>query len=83
MAAKKQRCVIKFLNLKKLSPTEIHVELIATLGDCAVSYDIVKRWCREFKCGRETCEDEHGGGPSTAVSTEENVKKVLDLILND
>lgn len=75
--------MIKYLLKKQLSPKEIHADLTVTLGDSAVSYDIVKRWCREFKCGRETCEDEHGGGPSITVTTDENVRKVHDIILKD
>lgn len=83
MDPKEQRCVIKYLVKKRLSPTEIHADLTATLGDLAVSYDIVKRWCREFKCGRESCEDEHAGGPEIQVTTDENIQKVHNLILQD
>jgi [histone H3]-lysine36 N-dimethyltransferase SETMAR len=77
------RAVIKYLLKKNLSPTEIHADLQHTLGQSAPSYDIVKRWCREFKCGRESCEDAHGGGAPTTATTQENVNKVHDLIMKD
>ena len=48
-----------------------------------MSYSIVKRWCREFKCGRTSCEDEHGGGPPRTVTTPENINKVHDIVLQD
>lgn len=78
-----QRAVIKYLQKKSLSPSEIHQDLVSTLGDSAVSYEIVKRWCREFRCGRTSCEDEHAGGaPKTAV-TQKNIDRVHDLVLQD
>lgn len=78
-----QRAVIKYLRLKEMTPTQIHQNLVDTLGESAVSYDIVKRWCREFKCGRQSCIDEHAGGAPITVTTQENVKKVHDLVLQD
>jgi [histone H3]-lysine36 N-dimethyltransferase SETMAR len=78
-----QRAVIKYLCLKQMTPTLIHQDLVDTLGKCAVSYDVVKRWCREFKCGRQSCTDEHAGGAPTIVTTQENVKKIHDLVLQD
>src|SRR5688500_13819373 len=77
------RVVIKYFQLKKMSPTEIHADLQNTLGQSAPSYDVVKKWCREFKCGRQSCEDEHGAGPSKTVSTPENINRIHDLVMND
>ena len=48
-----------------------------------MSYEIVKRWCREFKCGRTSCEDEHAGGPPTTVTTQENINRVHELVMQD
>lgn len=78
-----QRAVIKYLRLKQMTPTQIHEDLVDTLGESAVSYDIVKRWCREFKCGRQSCTDEHAGGAPITVTTQENVQKVHNLVLQD
>lgn len=54
-----------------------------TLGESAVSYDTVKWWCHEFKSGRTSCEDEHRGGPPVTVTTDENINKVHDLVMQD
>ncbi|PSN34943.1 hypothetical protein C0J52_23548 [Blattella germanica] len=58
-----------------MSPSQIHEDMTATLGDPCKSYGIVKRWCREFKCGRTSCENEHGSRHVT-VTTPENINKV-------
>lgn len=78
-----QRAVIKYLQKKGMSPSQIHEDMTATLGESCVSYSIVKRWCRAFKCGRTSCEDEHGGGPPRTVTTPENINKVHDIVLQD
>ena len=75
--------MIKFLQIKGMTPTQIHQDIVATIGESAVSYDIVKRWCREFKCGRTSCEDQHAGGPPVTVTTDKNIKKIHDLVLQD
>ena len=70
-----QRAVIKFSQINGTTPTQIHQDIVATIGESAVSYDVVKRWCREFKCGRTSCEDQHAGGPPVTVTTDKNIKK--------
>ena len=77
-----QSAVIKYLQKKGMSP-QIHEDMTATLGESAVPYDIVKRWFHTFKCGRKSCEDEHGGGPPETVTTPENINKVHDIVLQD
>lgn len=74
---------MKYLLNKDLSPKDIHVDLVNTLGESALSYDIVKRWCREFKCGRESCEDDHRSGRPKSAATPENVNKVQELVMKD
>jgi len=77
------RAVIKYLRLKGLSPHQVHDDLVQTLGASAPSYSTVKKWHREFSCGRSSCEDQHRSGrPSTAV-TQENIEAVEKLIKND
>ena len=78
-----QRAVIKYLQKKGMLPSQIHEEMMATLGESAVSYGIVKRWFRTFKCGRMSCEDDHRGGPPRTVTTPENINKVHDIVLQD
>ena len=77
-----QTAVIKYLQKKGMSP-QIHEEMTATLGESAVSYGIVKRWFRTFKCGSTSCEDWHGAGPPRTVTTPENIYKVHDIELQD
>lgn len=77
------RCVIKYLCLKKMSTKEIHTDLVETLGDSAPPYSTVARWCKEFKLGRTSTEDEHREGRPTSSLTEENVKKIEDIVLAD
>lgn len=56
-------------------PTKIHQNIRATFGEFAVPYGIVKRWCRQLKCGRTSCKNESGDGPSKTVPTAENINK--------
>lgn len=77
------RAVIKYLCLKKMSTKDIHSDLVETLGDSSPPYSTVARWAKEFKLGRTSTEDEHREGrPSTSL-TEENVKKVEEVVLED
>ena len=63
METVEQKAVIKYLQKKGMCPSQIHEDMTATLVESAVSYGIVKRWFRTFKCERK--EDEHGGGLQT------------------
>ncbi|XP_046976362.1 histone-lysine N-methyltransferase SETMAR-like [Vanessa cardui] len=77
------RAVIKYLCLKKMCTKDIHCDLMETLGESAPPYSTVARWAKEFKLGRTSTEDEHREGrPSTSL-TEDNVKKVEDIVLAD
>jgi [histone H3]-lysine36 N-dimethyltransferase SETMAR len=83
MDSVEQRAVIKYLQIKGMTPTQIHQDIVTTIGESAVSYDVVKRWCREFKCGRTSCENQHAGGPPVTVTTDKNIEKVHDVVLHD
>ena len=43
--------VILYLGLKGLSPKEVHEDVVATLGEGALSYSMVKKWTTEIRCG--------------------------------
>lgn len=46
--------VIKYLGRNSLSPKAMHEYMVEVLGDDAVSYQVVKNWSREFRCGSAT-----------------------------
>ena len=69
--------------MKKVTPTEIHTDLQGTLGGSAPSYSTVKKWCREFGCGRESCEDGARSGRPVEVSTPENINNIHHLVMAD
>jgi histone-lysine N-methyltransferase SETMAR len=77
------RAVIKYLVKKGKKAKEIFEDLAETYLNFSPSCATVKRWTRLFQQGRESIEDDpHPGRPQTVV-TEENVKKVENLILQD
>ena len=50
--------------------------------DCP-SYEVVKHWCRQFKCGRLSIHDEpRSGRPSTSCE-HDMIQKVEKIILED
>jgi histone-lysine N-methyltransferase SETMAR len=77
------RAVIKYLVKKGKCAKEINEELLATYQQCSPSYATVKRWTRLFKDGRGSIKDDEHPGPSCTVVTEENIKKVEKLVLED
>ena len=78
-----ERAVIQYLHKKGLTPKDIHNDMVATLGKDAPSYDTVKRWEAEFKCGRQSLEDDPHPGRPVTVATPEMVSKVHDIVMTD
>lgn len=77
------RAVIKFLTKQGKSQKIIHEEMVAVYKDSAPSLSTIQKWASVFKRGRESIEDDpRSGGPVNATS-EENVKKVEKLVLED
>lgn len=57
--------------------------MVVVYQDFAPSLSTVQKWSSEFKRGREGIEDDpRTGGPNTAA-TEENVKIIAKLVLQD
>jgi len=78
-----KHAVIKYMFLKGMSGKAIHDDMLATLGDSAPVYSVVKIWLAEFKRGRNSVEDEHYlGCPKDAASTE-NFQIVNDKLKED
>jgi len=55
--------------------------MLATLGDDAPSYSVVKNWVAEFKRGRNSVVDEHRSGRPKDASSTENVQ-IVNAMLN-
>jgi hypothetical protein len=78
-----QPLFIQYLFKKRLTPNEVHKDMLTTLGESAPSYTTVKKWVAEFKLGRESIEDDPCTGWPTTSTIEENFAKVCDLIMGD
>ena len=78
-----ERAVIQYLHKKGLTPKDIHNDMVATLGKDAPSYATVKRWVAEFKCGRQSLEDDPPPGRPVTVAKPEMVSKVHDIVMTD
>ena len=77
------RAVIRFLNAKSLNPTEIHKELQSVYGEHVISRTQVYHWCNLFEAGNSDLTDREGRGRSITATSEDNVKRVDELIRQD
>ncbi|XP_076053595.1 protein GVQW3-like [Oratosquilla oratoria] len=77
------RAVIRFLYLKGRTPQETFDEMKETYGDDAPSYDLVKRWHREFKHGRNSVETAPRPGRPPSAIDEAPIRQVEAAILED
>lgn len=78
------RSIIKFLHLKRKTPTEIKAELDSVYGKkAAPSFSTVKSWVAEFKRGRTSLVDEDRSGRPKTATTEEIIEKVHKLVIDD
>lgn len=83
MEKEQYRSVIRFLFLEGKTRSEIKERLDAVYGDSSPSMATVKNWFNEFQRGRTSVfDDPRPGAPKTAT-TEENVKKINNLVLAD
>ena len=67
--------------LQKNKPKEIHEELVATLGDNALSYATVKKWAALFKAGWESVDDDSQSSRRTSAVTDESVKDLEKFVM--
>ena len=65
--------VIRYIGLKGLTPKEIYEDMVVRLGDNASSCSMVKKWDAEFKCGRDSLEDDPRQRRSVTVTTQETM----------
>jgi len=77
------RGVIRFLQAKGNTPSEIHRELVAVYGDQVMSKKQVWVWCKAFNEGRFDLADEPRVGRPRSSTSDENVIRVDGLIQED
>jgi histone-lysine N-methyltransferase SETMAR len=77
------RAVIQFLTLEKTPPKEIHERMLKVYGNDCPSYSTIKNWAAEFHRGRNSLEDEERSGRPCEAVTEENVRAVEELVMED
>lgn len=56
------RSVIRFLSAKKVTPIEIHRQLVEVYGEKCMDIKNVRKWSREFNFGRTNVHDEERSG---------------------
>ncbi|GFV35689.1 histone-lysine N-methyltransferase SETMAR [Trichonephila clavipes] len=78
-AACEIRCVIRFLNAKKVKPIEIYRQICEVYGQNAMSDSMVRRWVRQFNEGRSEVHDEERSGRPSLI-TEELVHAIDEKI---
>lgn len=69
-AACEIRSVIRFLNAKKVKPSEIYRQICEVYGQTAMSDSMVRRWVRQFNEGRDQVHDEERCGRPSLVTDE-------------
>ena len=57
--------------------------MLATLGDNARAYSVLKSWLAEFKRRRNSVEDKHRSGRPKDAASIENVQIVNDTLKED
>jgi histone-lysine N-methyltransferase SETMAR len=83
MEKNEQRAVIKYLQMKKMTPQEIHADMVTTLEGSAPAYSTVAKWCAEFKRGRTSCDETPRPGRPKSAATDEIISKIHDLVMDD
>ena len=65
----KKRCVVEFLHVEKVAPTDIHCLLLNVYGDQSVDVNTVRQWVVCYSNGDSDVNDKpHSGQLHTAVT---------------
>jgi len=83
MDQNEKSAVIKYLNLKGLSPNEIADDTKVVMGDDAPSYATIYRWIAKFKRGKNRPKMHVVSGRPVEACTKENVQRVNDMPMTD
>ena len=78
-----RHAVIKYLHKKGLAAKQIHEDMDSTLGQSTPLYTMAKKCAAEFKHVQESIEDDPRSGRPSTLTTQENIKKICDLIIGD
>lgn len=78
-----QRVCLKFCVLNEISCAESLKMLQKAYGDSALSKTQAYEWYKAFKDGREIVEDMPRSGRPSTSSTEENVDKIKEIVLEN
>lgn len=78
-----QRVVMKFLLKEGSKPAEIYRRLSCVFGEQTVARSSVFEWCKRFREGRESIEDEPREGRPKSVITSEAIHSVEKVVLDD
>ena len=62
---------------------DIPADMVATVGDTAPSYALVKRWAAHFKMLKESLEDDDKCGRPTTATTEENIAHMHKAVIDN
>ena len=77
------KAVIKFLTKEGAMAKEIHRHMADVYGDSSPKYSTVAKWSAEFKCGRDSLEDDPRPGHPADVISQEMIDRVERLMLNN
>jgi histone-lysine N-methyltransferase SETMAR len=66
-----------------MSAKDTAEEINSVLGPNTVSYELVKKWFRNFKCGQTSLEDASRSGRPVEGTTDANVSAIRELIKED
>lgn len=83
MDAEKSRVLIKYVSLKRTTPSEIKNDIDSTLADSSSSLTTIYKWIAEFRRGIASTKGATRSGRLKMATSEEMVRKVEQIVLAD
>ena len=78
-----QRICIKFCVKNEIKCNEVCEMLITAYGESAMSKTRAYKWYKRFQDGREDVEDDERPGRPSKSTTDKNVERVKEMVMND